>query len=270
MLSQPGRAYLAELDSIENSFTYQYGTIELAGGVASLTVPEGYKFLDSEQSEYVLTELWGNPPQPCLGLLFHENSSPMDDMDYAVEITYEEEGFIEDDDAEDIDYDELLEELQADALASNEQRNELGYESVELVGWASPPYYDKVNKKLHWAKELAFSDTEGTTLNYNIRVLGRRGYVVMNAIGDMEVLPTFQNDIDDILGSVEFLDGNRYADFNPDIDEVAAYGIGGLVAGKLLAKAGFFAVLLKFWKIIAVAVVGLFTVLKGKIFGSKT
>jgi uncharacterized membrane-anchored protein len=37
---------------------------------------------------------------------------------------------------------------------------------------------------------------------------------------------------------------------------VAAYGIGGLIAGKLLAKAGFFALLLKFWKVLALAVVG--------------
>ncbi len=38
----------------------------------------------------------------------------------------------------------------------------------------------------------------------------------------------------------EFNDGNRYLDFDPDIDEVAAYGLGALVAGKLAAKAGFF------------------------------
>ena len=82
-------------------------------------------------------------------------------------------------------------------------------------------------------------------------------------------VPEFKKDVDEILNSVHFTDGNKYADFNPEIDEVAAYGIGGLIAGKLLAKAGFFALILKFWKIIAIAVVGAFTVFKKKIFGTK-
>jgi uncharacterized membrane-anchored protein len=46
------------------------------------------------------------------------------------------------------------------------------------------------------------------------------------------------------------------SDYLPDVDDVATWTIGGLVAGKLLAKAGFFVLILKFWKIIAVAVAG--------------
>ena len=38
------------------------------------------------------------------------------------------------------------------------------------------------------------------------------------------------------------------ADFDSKIDNVAAWTIGGLVAGKVLAKAGFFAIILKFIK----------------------
>jgi hypothetical protein len=48
-------------DSIDSTFVYQTGIISLGNGVATLTVPEGYKYLDSKQSEFVLTELWENP-----------------------------------------------------------------------------------------------------------------------------------------------------------------------------------------------------------------
>lgn len=257
------------VDSIEQSFNYQYGSVELHDGLATLTVPSGYKFLDAPQSEYVLTDLWGNPPSECLGLLFPEDISPLsDNFTYVVEVSYSEDGYIEDDDAADIDYEELLEEMQQDAESANEARVEQGYEPIQLVGWASAPFYDQSSKKLHWAKELKFGDAEVNTLNYNIRILGRKGYLNMNAIGDIGILPAFKEDIDVILGSVEFNEGYRYSNFDPDLDEVAAYGIGGLIAGKVLAKAGVFAALLKFWKVIAVAVVAAFAALKNKIFGS--
>lgn len=262
--------FQAIIDSIEGSFTYQYGAVVLDGEMATINVPTGYKFLDADQSEYVLTDLWGNPPSEVLGMLFPEHVSPLsDNFTYAVEITYDEEGYIEDDDAKDLDYDDLLEEMIEDTKAANEERVKLGYGSVELLGWASSPFYDSDSKKLHWAKELKFEGADANTLNYNIRILGRKGYLNLNAIGDMSILPLVKNDIAPILASVEFNDGYRYSDFNPDIDKIAAYGIGGLIAGKVLAKAGFFVLLLKFWKVIALGVVGAFAALKNKIFGKK-
>jgi len=42
--------------------------------------------------------------------------------------------------------------------------------------------------------------------------------------------------------------GSRYLDFDPDIDEVAAYGLGALVAGKVLVKTGLLVILLAFLK----------------------
>lgn len=263
-------AFQKSIDSINNSFTYEYGKISLQNGIAEIDVPKGYKFLNAKQSNYVLTDLWGNPPSEVLGMLFPEHISPVsDNFTYAVEITYSNDGYIDDEDAKDLDYDDLLEEMQDDTNEVNPERKKLGYPEIQLVGWAAKPYYDETNKKLHWAKELSFEGEEINTLNYNIRVLGRKGYLNLNAIGTIDILPEFNKDVDEILNSVHFTSGNKYADFNPDIDEVAAYGIGGLIAGKLLAKAGFFALLLKFWKFIAIGAVGLFSVFKKRIFGSK-
>lgn len=76
-------------------------------------------------------------------------------------------------------------------------------------------------------------------------------------------------DINQVLDIVKFSDGFQYKDYDSKVDKVAAWTIGGLVAGKVLAKVGFLALILKFWKIIALAVVGAFTLFKKKIFGSK-
>jgi Uncharacterized membrane-anchored protein conserved in bacteria len=263
-------AYQQIMDSINNSYTFQKGSIPLGNDLATLHVPEGFKFLDAEQSQQVLTDLWGNPPSETMGMLFPEDISVVgDNFTYAIEITYSEEGYIEDDDADDIDYDELMEDMQESAIEENKERTKLGYPTAEIVGWAAEPFYDQSSKKLHWAKEIKFEGMEMNTLNYSIRVLGRKGYLNLNAISDMDKLPLVQTNIDRVISSAEFNPGNRYSDFNPDLDEVAAYGIGGLIAGKVLAKVGFFAALLKFWKVIAIGIVAAFGTLRKRIFGSK-
>jgi uncharacterized membrane-anchored protein len=153
----------------------------------------------------------------------------------------------------------LLKEIQSDAASANEERAKLGYESIAIIGWASKPYYDNEKKVLHWAKEIKFGETEGTTLNYNVRVLGRKGILVLNAVSSMQELPDVQQNIEPVLASFNFDNGNKYADFNPDMDEVAAWTIGGLVAGKMLAKVGILALILKNIKLIGLALAGLGT-----------
>ncbi|MBT6273961.1 MAG: DUF2167 domain-containing protein [Chromatiales bacterium] len=94
----------------------------------------------------------------------------------------------------------------------------------------------------------------------------------MNFIADMKQRPDIKNNISPVLALAQFSPGNQYHEFDPDLDEIAAYGIGGLVAGKLLAKAGLLAVLLvflkKFWIIGRVAAYGVFKFLKRKASGA--
>ena len=240
------------IDSVNQALNFTTGVVELGDGLASLTVPQGYKYLNPEQSEYVMTELWGNPAAETLGMLFPENDGPFSDSTYAIDITYNPAGFINDDDADEIEYDELLEEMQKDTREESKMREKMGMEAVRLVGWASQPYYDASTKKLHWAKELQFGDYEENTLNYNLLALGRKGYLQMNFIAEMNQLERVKNDIPLIIPAINFEEGNRYSDFDPDLDEVAAIGIGGLIAGKVLKSAGIFAILAKFGKFIIV------------------
>lgn len=80
-----------------------------------------------------------------------------------------------------------------------------------------------------------------------------------------EVNPTINN----VLSSIEFEKGNTYFDFNPDVDNVAAWSIGGLVAGKVLAKVGFFAVIAKFGKVIIFGLIAAFGAIWKFISGKK-
>jgi uncharacterized membrane-anchored protein len=240
------------MEDLEKDLKYKRDTtIQLDEGNGSLKVVKGFKYLTSTQAQFVLTQLWGNPEdKSVLGLLVPENVGVLDSNAWLYVLSYDEMGYVDDKDALKINYDDLLKDMQADVNTENEARKKEGYEPVELVRWASPPYYDKEKKVLHWAKELKFGESNINTMNYNLRVLGRKGVYVINAVASIDQLAEVKATIPNVLEAITFNSGHAYTDFDPKLDKVAAYGIGGLVAGKVLAKAGFLAMLLKFWKIL--------------------
>ncbi|MFZ1686896.1 MAG: DUF2167 domain-containing protein [Flavobacteriales bacterium] len=249
-------ASMAYVDSVENSFTWQTGEVKLDNGVATLNIPSGFKFLDAEQSARVLVDHWGNPDAGgTLGMIFPESDGVLSEGGFAFVVSYEEMGFVEDDDADDIDYDEMMSEFKKEDATDNQQRALRDFPPVYTIGWAAPPFYDKDKKVLHWAKELQFGDSaEVNTLNYNVRVLGRKGVLQLNAVSTMEELENVKANIPGVLAMAQFNDGFRYDQFDDNTDQVAALTVGGLVAGKVLAKVGLFAFFGKFIKIILIAI----------------
>lgn len=240
------------MDSVEKALKYQTGIITLSDGKVKLNLPAGFKYLDPKQSNFVLTEVWGNPPRfDILGMIFPANGGPYADSSYAFIISFDDMGYVKDEDANQINYDDMLKEIKQSETEINLQRRAQGYDAIHMVGWAQKPFYDKERKVLHWAKELSFEGEEGNTLNYDIRILGRYGILSLNAVAGISELAKVKADIDQVLRIPEFTTGNRYTDFDGSIDKVAAYTVGGLVAGKVLLKVGFFA---KFWKIIVIAI----------------
>lgn len=253
-----------------DSLDRQSGEISLPQADAVLNVPDGFYYLGAADSQKVLVDVWGNPPeQSTLGMLFPIESTPFDSDAWAVTIEYEEDGYVSDKDADNIDYNDLLASMQADTRASSEERVNAGYEAIDLIGWASPPYYNAQEKKLHWAKELKFGGTDENTLNYNIRVLGRKGVLVLNFIADIDQLAQIETNVPVVLALAEFDQGAQYSDFNPDMDKVAAYGLGALVAGKVIAKTGFFVMAMLFLKKFGIFIVVAVGAFAKKLFQAK-
>lgn len=257
-----------------DSLHYRTGTVEVNGGHATLKLTPDFRYLDADDAQRVLERLWGNPPDnKVLGMLLPANLSPADKGSWAVVITYSDDGHVSDEDAAKIDYDKMLKDMQEGTREANAEREKRGYHSVELVGWAAPPRYDATSNKLYWAKDLAFSGSREHTLNYDIRVLGRGGYLSLNAVSGMSQLPMVQSKMQDVLAMTDFDAGQRYGDFNASTDKIAAYGIGALVAGTIAAKAGLFAklfaVILAAKKFIIAGLIGVGALLK-KFFGRKS
>jgi uncharacterized membrane-anchored protein len=264
---------MAGLDSVIQSMDFKKGSYILKSDLATITIPQGFTFLEANDAHYILTDIWGNPEdKTVLGMLVPESADLLNSDAWAIVYTYEEDGHVEDDDAEDIDYDEMLKDMQKQSREYNAERTKEGYPAVEVIGWAQKPYYDAATHKLYWAKELEFGGDSLHTLNYNIRMLGRKGVLVMNVIAGMNQLPLVNNNIKNIIASTEFNKGNRYEDFDSSSDKIAEYGIGGLIAGGVLAKTGLLAklglLITKIWKVVAIAAIALIGFFRNKL-GSK-
>ncbi|HEX8314997.1 MAG TPA: DUF2167 domain-containing protein [Flavisolibacter sp.] len=248
---------LKMIDSIESKLHYKTGTVTLQNGVGTINIAPGFKFLDADEARYVIEDLWGNlKGQTALGMILPADAKAAI-ADYAFIVEYDTIGYVKDDDADDINYDDLLKEMKEEAVKSNEERRKAGLSTLNLIGWAEKPFYDKQRKLLYWAKDFKVDGSEENTLNYDIRILGRKGVLILQAISGMSQLDSVNKNKDNILKMVSFNKGSRYEDFDSNVDDVAAWTIGGLVAGKVLAKAGFIALILKNIKLVILAIAGL-------------
>ena len=249
-------------------FDYRQGKVFLPGGQAILEVPQGYYYLNQDDAAKVLMEIWDNPDGESLGMIFPAAGLPTDPASWGIVLTWDPAGYVSDEDANTIDFGDLLQGMREDTADENNWRAEQGFPKITLVGWAEEPSYDKATRKLHWAKELNFEGSEANTLNYNLRALGRKGVLQLNFVAGISQLEEIKSALPEVAQMTAFAEGARYADFDPSVDKVAAYGIGGLIAGKVLAKTGFLALALvflkKFWIVLLLPLAWLWRKIAGK------
>ena len=251
---------------------YQSGEINLAGGKVKVKLDEDFRYLDAANARKVLVEIWSNPPDAGStdGMIVPKGVNFLGDDSWVAVLQWKEDGYVKDGEFDSTNFNDMLKTLKTSYHESSLEREKQGYGTMELVGWAQAPHYDKATHKLYWAKQL---DVTGDTdqLNYDIRVLGRAGHLEVSIMSVMPQLKDIEAKAPAILSMVDFTEGNRYADYKAG-DKVASYGIAALIAGGVLAKSGAFKVILiflaKFWKLFAIGAVAIGSAVK-KMFGGR-
>lgn len=244
--------------------------VELGHDLA-LDVPEEHVFLEKPVAAKLLEQNGSFYHDNLLGIVVSKDEQ----APWFVVIRYEDEGYIKDD--EDLDAKEILDAIKEGQEAANEERVRRGFKALRIGDWTEAPHYDRTQHHLIWA--LNASTDDGTSVNYNTRVLGRRGFVSLNLVADPESIEASKPHVVKLLKNTTFQEGARYADFQEGTDKVAEYGLAGIVLGGAgvgaakLAKVGLLAklgkILLASGKFIVVAVVGLIALL-AKLFGRRS
>ncbi len=200
------------------------------GDIAEIKIPEGYSYTGAAGAQELL-ELYGNPRNPnMLGALVPDS----EDEDWTLVFQFDDIGYVDDSDREALDPEGLMSDFRASIPAGNEERRSMGLEELTAMSWAKPPFYDPETNNLTWGLKLDFPS--GNAINYDIRMLGRRGVMEATLVGDPETYRAALPAVNQILEGYQFTTGNQYAEWRQG-DKVAAYGLAGLVGGGALVAA---------------------------------
>ena len=254
-LTPEQQAEVKKLRAINDSLHPRTGDIDIPAAKVTLHLGDGYYFLDAKDARNVLVNAWDNPSDAVsdtIGLVFPKGGHFYDTDGWAAVVTYEASGFIRSEHHEKSDFDQVEKAIRDGEAAGNEARKKVNAPPIHFVGWATPPTYDEAKHAMIWARDLKFGGQDVDTLNYDVRVLGRRGYLSLNMVSVMPQLAAVRTAAADLERTAQFQAGSRYDDYNMATDKTSQLGLAGLVAagaGAVLAqKLGLFAVVLLFLK----------------------
>ncbi|MBO9576193.1 MAG: DUF2167 domain-containing protein [Sphingobium sp.] len=228
---------------------------------ASLKIAADELFIPAAQANRIMVALGNSSSPERRGLIISKDER----APWMVDVSWTKEGYVRDGDAKEWQADALLESLKEGTEQSNAERIARGFPALDVIGWVEPPNYDATAHRLVWSlssRDRSSKANQPQGINYNTYALGRDGYFSLDLITGSDTISKDKQVARDLLGSLNFVQGKRYQDFNGSTDKVAAYGLAALVGAVAVKKLGLLAVigvfLLKVWKLglIALAAIG--------------
>jgi uncharacterized membrane-anchored protein len=209
------------------------------GNNGDLQLPAGVIFGDAKVAKDILERSGNLTNGQEVGILLNGESSVIFEFDPV--------GYVKDDDKEALDADKMLSSLRETQEEANAELKSRGLDELELTGWQVKPHYDQATHNLEWAPLVLNKKNNHQTVNYNVRILGRRGVMEVTLLVSPEKfdaeLPKFR----ETLKGFSFTQGEDYMSWVKG-DKVAEYGLAALVTGgavAVAAKSGLLGKLLK-------------------------
>ncbi|MGH7638359.1 MAG: DUF2167 domain-containing protein [Gemmatimonadaceae bacterium] len=245
--------------------------------VAEVEVPEYCRFTDKNGAKLFMEATENTASGSELGIMVCQDANSEDAVWFVV-FSFNESGYVRDDERTSLDADGILQSLRRGNDAANKERESRGWEQLVIDGWERAPYYDSLTNNLTWSLRVAAQGSPDLSVNHSVRLLGRKGVMHADLVADPAHMAGAVATFDSILGTYTFVDGQKYAEWREG-DKVAAYGLTALVAGGAGVAAAKFGLFGKFWKaivafvlaakkllIVAVVAIGAFV---KRVFGKK-
>lgn len=216
------------------------GTYKLSTSNSSIALPEGYHLLIGNDVKK-LSELNKQ--------LIDENLEAVvldANFDHTIYFSNYKSGYISLDDWDEIEPKMLLDTIIENTKKENIERQKIGGDELQVIGWVQEPTLDKNTNTIFWAIEIE-SKNDGNIVNSVALRLCRDGFTRVVWVSEKTSYTPFGGELDIMLRAHCFDSGFCYNDYSSG-DRVASYGIATLVAATLggkIVKAGGLAILFK-------------------------
>ncbi|HEY0190626.1 MAG TPA: DUF2167 domain-containing protein [Kofleriaceae bacterium] len=202
--------------------------VDLGHG-AEINLPAGMILFEKATAQQLLKE-GGNSVETTIAAVVKPGAK------WLVVIDAEDVGYVNDDDAKDLDADALLKSFKEGTIEQNKERVAKGVPELFVDGWSEPLHYDKPTHHLLWG--LNAHDKDSKSVNFFTRVLGRNGFLSVDLIDGADTITASKAEALAVLDSIRFKPGSSYAE-HASGDKDSHMGLTALVAagtGILIAK----------------------------------
>jgi uncharacterized membrane-anchored protein len=247
---------------MENPFDFEDGPMEgQLGRWAKVKVAEGYSFTGAKGSRALMEQMGNVATNRELGTIVSD--------DLMVIFEFDEVGYIKDDDRDALDAEAMLKSMREGQREANKILTARGHSALEINRWHMKPRYDEATNNLEWAPVVRELNGGAESVNYNVRLLGRRGVMEVTLLVKPEEVENALPHFRELIKGFAFTSGEDYASFRKG-DKVAEYGLAALVTGGALAVAAKSGLLGRLWKFLLVGVLALGAGIKRLFGGGKS
>lgn len=190
------------------------------GPQGTLNLPAGFEFIPQPEAGALLRTRAHADPAGLIGLIQSRGHEA-----WLVTVRFDAVGHIPGDTDLQASDDELLARLRSHlALAPG----------FEITGWAQHPAYDPQTHRLVWAAQLrrTADGTSAPAVNYNAALLGREGVLGLHLMTGAASLASDKRQLHELLSAMDFVPGQRHADFDPARDRRSSLTPESLVAAE--------------------------------------
>ena len=240
------------------------------GSWATIRIPEGMGFLNGADTSQLM-ESFGNLPS------HYEGSLSTEDLNWNVLFQFADDGYVKDDEKDDLNAEKLLKQLKEGEKEANEERTRRGLDTLVIEDWAVEPKYNEKTNNLEWAILLVSGDGS-RNINYQTKLLGREGYMNVTLLCAPEDLDGLMSEYQALLASYAYVPGKTYGEYEKG-DKLASYGLTALIAGGTAygaVKTGLLGTILvffkKLWYVVVAAIAAVWKGIKrffGRITGTE-
>ncbi len=250
-------------NTTQNKQVGQIGQIDLAG-VALLSVPKGFVFMEGNsvkppyQIECDNVEYLG-----CLVAIPNKDNADSVTTPFVIELVYIETGYIPDTTIFKTPEEFFWNNIIHTNYKRNQYINEKGCDTLIIQSWVVKPYFLENQHQLQWA--VSCLSNNQNYIRHSTQKLGRYGFLEMTINTSSDHLLQINSQIPLLTSSVNFYEGFRHEDFDPNFDNLAAFGFAGILAGKVLTKVKVVPFVFKWLKWVIIVLLGIFTFFKRKL-----